>query len=84
MCTIVQKANMMKLTDKEKAEIHQLDTDRCIELLHECAERLGLVSVGEYCEIMHMNRRTVYDHIDKGKIKCVDFCGSKLIVINDK
>ena len=74
----------MKLTDKEISTIHHLDAEKCIEMLHECAERLGLVSVGEYCEIMHMNRRTVYDHIDKGKIKYIDFCGSKLIVINDK
>ena len=73
----------MKLTDKQKSAINQMDAEIATETLHECAERLGLVTVDEYAKIMCTNRRTVYDHIQKGKIKKIDFCGSVLIPINN-
>lgn len=59
-----------------------MDAEMATETLHECAERLGLVPVDEYAKIMCTNRRTVYDHIQKLKIKKIDFCGSVLIPIN--
>lgn len=73
----------MKLTDKQRAAINQIDAEMATETLHECAERLGLVSVDEYSKIMCMNKRTIYDHIEKKLIKCIEFCGFKLIIIND-
>ena len=72
----------MKLTDNEKANIQKLDTEKCIEILHECAERLGLVTVDEYSKIMCTNKRTIYDHIKKGKLKNIQFCETLLIIIN--
>ena len=80
----MQNANTMKLTDTEKTAIQKLDAEKCTDLLHECAERLGLVSVGEFEKISGMKRRTIYDHLDSGKLTEINFCGSKLIVINDR
>lgn len=79
----MQTAEIMKLTQTEITAIHKLDTEKAIELLHECAERLGLVSVGEFQVISGINKRTIYDHISNGKITSITFCNSKLIVIND-
>lgn len=79
----MQNSNNMKLTDKERTAIQKLDTEKCIDLLHECAERLGLVSVNEFHEITKMNKRTIYDHIENEKIKSIEFCESKLIIINN-
>ena len=73
----------MKLTDKQKAAINQLDAEMTTEILHECAERLGLVSVDEYSKIMCMKKRTIYDHIEKRLIKSIEFCGNILISINN-
>ena len=73
----------MKLTDKQKASINQMDAEMATETLHECAERLGLVSVDEYSQIMCMKKRTIYDHIEKKLIKSIEFCESKLIIINN-
>jgi hypothetical protein len=74
----------MKLTPTEIKAIHKLDAEKAIEVLHECAERLGLVSVGEFKQISGMKRRTIYDHISSCKLTSTDFCGNKLIIINDK
>ena len=79
----MQSANNMKLTDKQKASINQMDAEMATETLHECAERLGLVSVDEYSQIMCMKKRTIYDHIEKKLIKSIEFCESKLIIINN-
>jgi len=72
----------MKLTDLQKQAINKMDAEMATETLHECAERLGLVPVDEYAKIHGMRNRTVYDHIQKGKIQKIDFCGSVLIPIN--
>ena len=80
----MQNAETMKLTQAEITTIHKIDAEKAIGILHECAERLGLVSVGEFQQIIGMKRRTIYDHIAKGKVTAIDFCGSKLIIINDK
>lgn len=79
----MQNSNYMKLTDNERAIIQKMDVEKCTDLLHECAERLGLVSVNEYSKIMAQNKRTVYDHIVNRKIQSIEFCDSKLIIINN-
>ncbi len=79
----MQNTENMKLTDKQKASINQMDAEMATETLHECAERLGLVTVDEYAKIMCSNRRTIYDHISKGKIIKIYFCGSVLMPINN-
>jgi len=72
----------MKLTVKQKRNIQNLDTETTIELLHECAERLGLVTVSEYCKIMNRKKRVTYLDIENEKIKTVTFGGVIYCVIN--
>ena len=78
----MQIIDIMKLTDNQKANINDIDSELALDILHECAERLGLVSVSEYCKIMGCKKRTVYLQIEQNKIKSIDFCGNKLIIIN--
>ncbi len=47
------------LTEMQKANINNLDTETCLEIMHECAERLGVVSVDEYQAIVGKPRRTM-------------------------
>lgn len=56
------------LTDSQKTNINRLDAQTCIEVMHECAERLGLVSVEDYMNIVGTKRRTIYDQMNNGKI----------------
>lgn len=72
----------MTLTEQQKQNIHSLDTDTILEIMHECAERLGIVSVDEYCKIMGHKRRTVYKKIKDGKIKSITIAGHIFPVIN--
>jgi len=72
----------MKLTDKQIADIHKLDTNTVIEIIHECAERLGVVSVDEYCQITGEKKRTAYQKIKDGKIKSLTISGKIFPVIN--
>lgn len=78
----MQKANIMKLTDKQIQNINKLDTDTALEILHECAERLGLVTVKQYCSITSKNRRTVYSHITNKQLKHTSIDGNIYIIIN--
>lgn len=79
----MQIIDFMKLTENQKANINNIDSELALDILHECAERLGIVSVSQYCEIMGCKKRTVYIQIEQNKIKSIDFCGNKLIVINN-
>ena len=72
----------MKLTNKQIAGIHSLDTDTVIEIMHECAEKLGLVSVDEYCQITGEKRRTVYQKIAEGKIKALRISKHLYTILN--
>lgn len=38
----------MALTEKQIAAIHKLDAQTALETMHECAERLGLVTYRGY------------------------------------
>jgi predicted DNA-binding transcriptional regulator AlpA len=57
------------LTQIQIRNIHNLDTNTQIEILRECAEALGIVSMDEYCEVIGMKRRNVYYQIKEKKIK---------------
>jgi hypothetical protein len=72
----------MGLTKEQKQNLHQLDTDTCVEILHECAERLGLVDVSTYCEVMGRKKRSVYYAIEEGRIPCIEIGKQKLLIIN--
>lgn len=79
----MQNAEHVKLTELQKQKIQHFDAEMATELLHECAERLGLVTVCEYCLMTKEPRRTVYDRIKNNKITNTEFCGQKLIILND-
>ena len=70
------------LTQTQIANIHKLDAQTCIEIMNECIERLGCVSVKDYCKIMDMPRRTIYDKISNGKINIIKISEHKFPIIN--
>jgi len=72
------------LTEKQIQNIHKLDAQTCKAIMHECAERLGVVSVKEFCKILNMPRRTVYDFMERGKIQYITISEHKFPIINDK
>lgn len=74
----------MNLTDKQKNNIAKLPIDTQIEILHEIAENLGIVSVSEYCKIMGMKKRNCYYKLSENKIKNIDFCDTTFLIINEK
>jgi hypothetical protein len=57
------------LTTAQKNNINNLNIETCLEIMHECAERVGCVSVKIYCEITGEKRRTVYQKMNDGRIK---------------
>lgn len=70
------------LTKKQIRNIHKLDADTCIEIMHECAERLGVVNVDDYIKVLGGKRRTVYANLERGSIKHVVIGGKKFPCIN--
>lgn len=74
----------MALTDKQISAIHKLDAQTALETMHECAERLGLVSVSEYSHIIGENKRTVYQYAKDNKIMKLELSGHIFLAINNK
>ena len=72
------------LSSKQRANIHNLDADTCIEIMHECAERLGVATPDQYADILCLKRRTVYANLERGAIKHVVIAGKKFPCINEK
>jgi hypothetical protein len=72
----------MSLTEEQRNNIYHLDSETQIEILHECVEALGIVDVPTYEKVMNERRRTIYDKIDKGKIKTLDIGIHKFPMIN--
>ena len=70
------------LTEEQKINLAKLDTETLIEIMHECAETLGLVSIDEYCKILCMKRRNVYYQVKSGKIKSVNIANHLFPIIN--
>ena len=73
----------MKLTQKQKDNIRDLDCEIIEEIMHECAENLGLVTVAQYNDLFKVPKRTIYDQIKANKIKSLTLCGIVLIIINN-
>lgn len=71
------------LTPAQIANIHKFDSKTLLQIMHECAEALGLVSVDEYCDIMGTNKRTTYQHIKDGKLKYFEISNHKYLIINE-
>ena len=70
-------------TEKIKQAITLLDATSCIEVLHECAERLGLVSVDEAVEILCVPKRTLYQRVKDGKMLTIEMGNKIFVCIND-
>lgn len=73
----------MGLTEKQINAIHKLDSDTLLEVLQECAEALGLVSIDEYCEIMYIKKRNLYYKLENNYIKYFEIGGHKYPIINE-
>jgi hypothetical protein len=74
----------MPLTSDQITDIHKLDAATALEVLHECAERLGLVSVENYAKIIGGNKRTIYQAAKDNQIMKFELEGHIFLVINDK
>jgi len=59
----------MPLTEKQKVNIEKLDRDTIIEILDICTEKLGIMSIDQYCKLEGITRRRFYYEKTKGKIK---------------
>lgn len=80
----MQKSKTMALTDKQIKSIHNLDAQAALEVMHECAERLGLVSVIEFEAITGVKRRTTYQAIADKKKMHFELSGHVFPAINDE
>ena len=73
----------MALTEKQIKALHKLDNDTLMQILQECAEALGLVSIDEYCSIMNIKKRNLYYKMDSGSVMYFEFGNHKYPVINN-
>jgi len=71
------------ITKQQRNNIHKLTTDDCLEIMHECADKSGIVSVDEYSSIMKIPKRTIYQMISDGKLKCFEIGIHKYPCINE-
>lgn len=74
----------MALTATQISNLAKLSYADQIEILHNCVENLGLVTVAEYAEIMCIKRREAYRHVKSNKVKSIIISGVIFVVINDK
>ena len=70
------------LTEQQRNNINKLDSETVIEILNECIERLGVVSIKEYINITGEKKRTVYWKIKHNKIRFIEIDANKYIIIN--
>ena len=74
----------MALTNKQIEALHKLDSSTIVQILQECAEALGLVSIEQYCEVMNIKKRNLYYKLDNGSVAFFEFGGHKYPIINEK
>jgi hypothetical protein len=72
------------LTESQINNISKLDIETKLQIMHICADDLGLVSIDEYCQIMEVKRRATYYKIESGLIKHFPIGQHKFPLINDK
>jgi hypothetical protein len=71
------------ITTTQINNIHKLSSDDCLLIMHECAERLGCVSVDQYSKIMNVPRRTIYLKMSENKLKYFAIDNHKFPLINE-
>ena len=70
------------ISQQKLNNIHKLNPDEILQIMHECAEALGVVSTIEYCKIMGSGKRAVYQKIKENKIITFTISGKKFPCIN--
>lgn len=50
-------------------KLQSMDKSEVLEIMHECAEILGLIDIDTYIGATGEKRRTIYDKMEKGRIK---------------
>lgn len=73
----------MQLTNKQIEAIRDMSAEMAMAVMHECAERLGLVSVSEYCKLLGLKKRTIYKAIEEKKLPCFELAGHIFLSINN-
>lgn len=71
------------LTENQRANINRLSAQTCIEIMHECAERIGLVDIEEAAEALGIKRRSVYDRMESGKLGVFEIGKHKFPCVNN-
>lgn len=71
------------ITKEDEQYVDAMSVDKRIALINYLInESLGIVTVSEYIEISMEKNRTVYDHIEKEKIRSTNLLNQKVIIIN--
>jgi hypothetical protein len=72
----------MELTETQIRNLTYLKVEVQIEIMHTCADGLGLMSVKQYHEYSKIPKRTIYQHIIDEKLKTIIICGITFIVLS--
>lgn len=72
----------MAITEIQLQNIRNLNSEDSAILLHECAENLGLITVGSYHDLTKTPKRTIYEYIKIGKIKSLKIDNVIFIIMN--
>lgn len=70
------------LTDDQKRNISNLDQGTLVEVLHICADSLGLVRPSEAMKLLGYKKRNLYYKIKSGAIKTIEISGNVFVIIN--
>jgi hypothetical protein len=49
-------------------QIRELDTQMCIEVMHECAGRCGMVDINQAQDALGIKKRAIYNRMNDGKL----------------
>jgi len=72
------------LTQKQLDRLKKYDNATLLQIMHECAEITGCVSVGEYNEFTGIPKRTIYDKMRDGKIEFFKNSGKFMPLLNER
>jgi hypothetical protein len=78
-------AEYKNISDSDLAQIRNIIDDNpliALDILHDCAELIGAISVSEYSHILGVPKRTVQDRCKKDNITCVEIGNVKFPCIN--
>jgi len=80
----MQLTQYQMLTNTQISNLHKLPPNDLLQIMHECAEALGLVSVEDYNKLLGMPKRTIYSYIEQNKLLYFKLSSHFYIAINDK